>query len=132
MEETLPLKAFSSPVVVIWSMACPGCREALVDVDHVYRRYRDRNMPVALIGVNFDIENLQGTRAFLKGEDLAFPNVWDPRRRVTRDFRALDYTFSLFVIDNRGVVVLAQYDHPPDLGQLLSKTLDEMLKQRVD
>jgi peroxiredoxin len=117
-------------VIAVWSMACPNCTEALIDVQRVYEEYRPKS--VAFLGVNFDLEDVQGVRAFLKGEGIEFPNVWDARRRVTREFKALDYTFSVFVVDQTGTVILAQYDHPPDLGQILAKTLDGVLEHLVD
>lgn len=115
----------AATVVILWSMACPTCREALIDCQRVYEQFDDKAM--AFVGINFDQENLQGVRAFLKAEGITFQNVWDARARVTRAYRALDYTFSVFVVDSGAKVLLAQYDHPPDLAAVLSKTLDGLL-----
>jgi peroxiredoxin len=112
-------------VVILWSMTCPTCREALVACQRVYEEYGGKAM--AFVGINFDQENLQGVRAFLKAEGITFQNAWDPRARVTRTYRAVDYTFSVFVVDSGARVLLAQYDHPPDLEAVLSKTLDGLL-----
>jgi hypothetical protein len=84
-------------------------------------------MSMAFVGINFDEENIQGVKAFLKGENIKFVNLWDPRARVTRVYRALDYTFSVFVADRAGKLVLVQYDHPPDLAAMLAKTLDSLM-----
>jgi hypothetical protein len=46
---------------------------------------------------------------------------------VAREYRALDYTFSVFVVNREGRVIMAQYDHPPDLALILAETLDEVL-----
>jgi peroxiredoxin len=117
-------------VITLWSMSCPDCREALIDVQRVCEEYSPKS--VAFLGINFDRENLQGVRAFTRGEGLTFPTLWDKRQRVVRDFRALDYTFSIFVVDRNGTVVLAQYDHPPDLRRILARTLDHMPKLPVE
>lgn len=116
-------------VIIIWSMACPTCREALMDCEKVREAYA--NNAVSFIGVNFDRENVHGVRAFLKAEGIKFTNVWDGASRVVRAYKARDYTFSLFVVNRKGRVVLAQYDHPPDLASLLSKTLDATLARDV-
>jgi hypothetical protein len=87
----------NATVVIIWSMACPSCREA-----------------------------------FLKGEGIEWPTLWDGRRRVVKKYKALDYTFSIFVVDRTGTVILAQYDHPPDLAEILAETLDQVLEQRLE
>lgn len=127
-EEIISGKTFqenSATVIMIWSMTCPTCREALTACEGVYEQYREMSM--AFVGINFDSENIQGVKAFLKGENIKFVNLWDPRARVTRDYRALDYTFSVFVVEKTGKLVLVQYDHPPDLAAMLVKTLDSLM-----
>jgi peroxiredoxin len=114
-------------VVVLWSMACPTCREALADIQQVYEQYSAK--AVGFVGINFDIENMQGVRAFLKGEGIEFPMLWDRGMRVTRDYKALDYTFSLFVVKRDLTVIMAQYDHPPDLVEDLTETLDDIVSR---
>jgi hypothetical protein len=44
---------------------------------------------------------------------------------MTRDYKALDYTFSAFVLDREGTLVLAQYDHPPDLVDKLREAINK-------
>jgi peroxiredoxin len=127
-EEIISGKTFqanSATVIIIWSMTCPTCREALAACEGVYEQYNDMSM--AFVGINFDQENLQGVKAFLKGENIKFTNLWDPRARVTRVYRALDYTFSVFIADRAGKLVLVQYDHPPDLAAMVAKTLDSLM-----
>ncbi len=114
-------------VVTIWSMACPSCKDALLEVQRAHDAYS--TMGIVFVGVNFDVENLQGVRAFVKGEAIAFPTLWDQGRRVIRRYEALDYTFSVFVVDRDGVITLAQYDHPPDLYDVLAKTLDRVIER---
>jgi peroxiredoxin len=123
------IQSHHATVIALWSMSCPDCREALIDVQHLYEEYSPKS--IAFASINFDLENLQGVRAFVKGEGLTFPTLWDKRRRVATDFKALDYTFSLFVIDRRGIVVLSQYDHPPDLRDLVADTVDYVLKRDI-
>jgi peroxiredoxin len=117
-------------VVTFWSMACPSCRDALLEVQKAHEAYSA--MGIVFIGVNFDVENLQGVRAFVKGEAIAFPTLWDQGRRVIRKYKALDYTFSVFVVNKDRVITLAQYDHPPDLYDVLAKTLDPVVKPPVE
>ena len=112
-------------VIVFWSMACPVCRDALLEVEKVYDKYAP--LGVRFVSVNFDIENLQGVRAFVEGEAIAFPTLMDQGRRVTREYKALDYSFSVFVVDARDLIMLAQYDHPPDLYDVLAKVLDSVV-----
>lgn len=115
----------TATVIIIWSMACPTCREGLAECERVYEQYGAKG--IAFCGINFDTENIQGVKTFLKGEGIRFTNLWDPRSRVTRSYRALDYTFSIFVVGRGANLVLVQYDHPPDLATILSETLDRMM-----
>jgi peroxiredoxin len=119
------IQSHHATVITIWSMACPDCREALLDVKRVYEAYSPKS--IGFLGINTDVENIQGVRAFVKGEGIEFPVLWDHRNTVAREFKAVDYTFSVFVVDRMGAFVLAQYDHPPDLERILSKTLDDIL-----
>jgi peroxiredoxin len=127
-EEVNSSRVFSSnaaTVVVIWSMACPTCRDALKSCQDVFERYAAKS--IGFYGINFDSENLQGVRAFIKAEGITFTNLWDPRFRAARAYRALDFTFSVFVADQASKLVLVQYDHPPDLASMISKALDTVL-----
>jgi peroxiredoxin len=114
-------------VIIVWSMACPTCRDALAQCEQVYRQYGSKG--VAFLGVNFDIENIQGVRAFLKAEDVTFTGLWDPRTRLARGYRAADYTFSIFVVGRDWVLKWVQYDHPPDLAAQLSRAIDKALDE---
>ena len=114
-------------VVTFWSMACPSCKAALLEVKRSHEAYSD--LGIVFLGINFDAENLQGVRAFIKGEAIPFPTLWDQGRRVVRDYKAFDYTFSVFVMDKGGEVLLAQYDHPPDLYDVLAETLDKVVER---
>jgi len=115
-------------VLIFWSMTCPSCKEALLDCQKVYEDYS--NTATVFYGINFDIEDTQGVRAFIKGERVTIPHLWDRGQRMTRDFKALDYTFSAFVIDREGKIVLAQYDHPPDLADILRESIEAQFPSR--
>lgn len=112
-------------VLIFWSMDCPSCREALLECQQVSDAFSAQ--AVIFYGINFDIENTQGVRAFIKGENITIPHLRDRGQRTTKEYKALDYTFSVFVIDRDGKIVLAQYDHPPDLAEALTEALDKTL-----
>ncbi len=118
----------NATVVVIWSMACPTCREAILEVQSLYEEYGTQ--AVAFIGINFDIENVQGVKAFIRGEGITFPMLWDRRAQVARLYRAADYTFSIFIVNRNGRIALAQYDHPPDLRERISRELRRLIKRQ--
>jgi peroxiredoxin len=120
------VQSHHATVITLWSMACPSCKEALLEVQRAHEDYSSKL--IAFVGVNFDVENIQGVRAFVQGSGIGFPVLSDRTGRVTRSYRALDYTFSIFVLDRNGTVILTQYDHPPDLYDILAETLDDVLE----
>jgi len=131
-EDVSMMRVFQSNIataVIIWSMECPTCREALVECDEVFKSYGGR--AVEFLGINFDTENIIGVRSFLAAEAVSYTNLWDPRTRAARGYAAKDYTFSVFVVDRDRNIVLAQYDHPPDLGVMLAKAIDRLVQADV-
>lgn len=116
----------NATVLIFWSMACPVCREALLEMDDLFKAYRGR--VVSFFAINFDIENLHGVRAFAKGENLEMPILWDRGGNVTKSYKAYDYTFSLFVVDRQGKLVIVQYDHTPDLRLRVQEVLDRAVQ----
>jgi thiol-disulfide isomerase/thioredoxin len=119
----------AATVIIIWSMDCPTCREALVQCDEVFKSYGRKG--VDFLGINFDTENMVGVRSFLRAEAVSFTNVWDPRTRAARGYTAKDYTFSAFVVDRDRGIALAQYDHPPDLAAILTQAIDKLLAREA-
>ena len=119
----------AATVVIIWSMECPTCREALVQCDEVFKSFDRRG--VDFLGINFDTENIVGVRSFLRTEAVSFTNLWDPRTRAARGYTAKDYTFSAFVVDRNRGIALAQYDHPPDLAAILTQAIDKLLAKET-
>ncbi len=115
----------NATVLVFWSMACPVCREALLEMDQLCKDYRGK--AIQFFAINFDIENLHGVRAFVKGENIEMPVLWDRGGTVTKSYKAYDYTFSLFVVNREGRLVMVQYDHTPDLKLRVAKLLDKII-----
>jgi len=115
----------NATVLIFWSMACPVCREALLEMDQLSEEYRGK--AIQFFAINFDVENLQGVKAFVKGENLKMPVLSDRRGIVTKSYKAYDYTFSLFVVNREGRLLMVQYDHTPDLKLRVGKLLDEII-----
>jgi thiol-disulfide isomerase/thioredoxin len=111
-------------VVIIWSMACPSCRQVLREMDRLREEYSNRM--VSFVSINFDLENVQGVRAFLRGEDIDLVTLWDRGARTVREYEAYDYTFSLFIVNREGRLAMVQYDHPPDLAEMVAREIDRL------
>jgi hypothetical protein len=120
------IQSHHATVMAVWNSTCPSRAEALSDIRRVHGEYGPKS--IAFLGINSDLENIRGVRMLIEEEGLEFPNLWDKGRRVTRDFKALDCCFSVFVVDRTGTVILAQYDYSSNLERKLTKTLDKVLE----
>ena len=85
---------------------------------------------VGMLFINFDHEHMAAVRAFVKGEKLPFPVLWDLQQRVVRAYRAEAYDFSLFLVDREGIIRYLHYDHPPEVLKLLTEKVQKLLEAR--
>ncbi|MBT4500402.1 MAG: TlpA family protein disulfide reductase [Gemmatimonadetes bacterium] len=99
-------------VVIFWDSYCPKCLRALVD----YARFAEEadSLGVGMLSINFDHEHLAKVRAFVKGEKLPFPVLWDADERVVGAYLAMGHDISLFVVDNKGQVRAVRYGRPSE------------------
>ena len=59
-------------------------------------------------------DNLFG-QMLLKAGKITFPNLYDRTGDTIKAYRAQAYDFSYFVVDSKGIVRFAAYDHPPEI-----------------
>ena len=116
-------------VLILWDSYCPDCLKAVVECGE-YAPRAD-SLGVGMLSINFDHEEMVKVRAFVKGESLPFPVLWDSRQRVARSYRAHTYDFSLFMVDSRGMIRYVHYDHPPEVSKLLSQQVDRILADQA-
>ena len=111
-------------VLILWDSYCPDCLKAVVECG-AYAPRAD-SLGVGMVSINFDHEEMVAVRAFVKGAALPFPVLWDSRQQVARAYQAHTYDFSLFLVDGKGMIRYAHYDHPPELLELLARQVDEI------
>jgi len=108
-------KAFAAhplTVLIFWDSYCPKCLRALVE----YGRFAKEadTLGVGMLSVNFDHEHLTKVRAFVKGEKLPLPVLWDADKRAVGSYLALGHDISLFVVDSGGRVQAVHYGRPSE------------------
>jgi len=117
-------------VLIFWDSYCPDCLETLADCQKFYKN-ADK-FSVGLCSINFDKEeNLPKVRGFLKGEEITFPILSDPLSVTVRKYKAKAYDFSFFIIDKRRSIRHVCYDHPPNVGEVIKKEVEKLLKERL-
>jgi peroxiredoxin len=117
-------------VLIFWDSYCPDCLETLADCQKFYKNAE--KLSVGLCSINFDKEeNLSKVRGFLKGEEITFPILSDPLSVTVKKYKAKAYDFSFFIIDKRRIIRHVCYDHPPNVGEVIKKEVEKLLKERL-
>ena len=116
-------------VLIFWDSYCPDCLETLASCQKFYKN--SEKLGAGVCSINFDKENLSQVRGFIKGEEITFPILSDPLGVTVRKYKAQAYDFSFFIIDKRGIIRYVCYDHPPDVGDVIKKEVEKLLKERI-
>jgi peroxiredoxin len=118
-------KAAPATVLILWDSYCPDCLATVKACQRFTDNVKDRGIQV--VGVNYDREKLASVRGFLKAGKIKFPNLHDRTGDTIKAYRAQAYDFSYFVIDHKGIVRFAAYDHPPEIEKELERAVNEGL-----
>ena len=118
-------KKAPATVLILWDSYCPDCL-ATVKACQAFAE-RAEKTGIQVLGINYDKEGLASVRGFLKAAKIRFPNLHDRTGRVIETYRAQAYDFSFFVVDRKGIVRRAVYDHPPEIEEELEKAVNEAL-----
>jgi len=116
-------------VLIFWDSYCPDCLETLASCQKFYKD--SEKLGAGVCSINFDKENISQVRGFIKGEEITFPILSDPLGVTVRKYKAQAYDFSFFIIDKRGIIRYVCYDHPPDVGDIIKKEVERLLKERL-
>ena len=87
-------------IVDFWASWCDPCREAMPNLERLYRRYRERGLVV--LGISVD-RNERNARRFLRRTQVSFPVALDEGQEVAGRYRPPRMP-STYVIDRRGRV----------------------------
>lgn len=112
-------------LLIFWDSYCPDCLKVVAQC----QTFHEKSDSVSVLSINFDKENLAGVRALIKGERITFPVLSDPQGTVAAEYQAEDYDFSFFIIDKKGIIRYICYDKPPDVIELITMQLKEILKE---
>lgn len=124
-EEVFP--AHDLTVLILWDSHCPHCLRTLVESGAFAARAD--SLGVGMLSINFDQEHMSAVRAFVKGEKLPFPVLWDADGKVARQYWIATYDFSLFLIDRKGIIRYVHYDRPDNIVRLLDAEGQKVLTE---
>ena len=113
-------------VLIFWDSYCRDCLRAVVQCGKFAREVD--SLGVGLLSVNFDYEHMAAVRAFVKGEELPFPVLWDAERQVVLDYQAIAHDFSLLLVDRQEKVRGVHYGRPREPLELLRSEVGRVLE----
>lgn len=121
-------KASPATILILWDSYCPDCLATVKACQRFAESVKDRGVQV--VGINYDRENLASVRGFLKAGKIKFRNLHDRTGETVNAYRARAYDFSYFVIDSKGIVRYAAYDHPPEIEKELLRAINEGMREQ--
>lgn len=125
------LSQYQGQVVILdfWATWCGPCRMAMPQVNQTYLDYRDRGL--AVFAINLDgRDREQMVREFIGQAGYQFVALQGGMMGI-----GIDQVYGVtgipttFVIDRQGVVRYRHIGYRDDLGKMLSRQVEELLKQ---
>jgi peroxiredoxin len=124
----LALEDFKGHVLLInfWATWCVSCREELIELDHLYRTYRDAGLVVIAISVDTSAARVA---AFLKKKPVGFPVLTDTTGDVADAYRFSGLP-AAFLIGRDGVIERRYRVSGKELLSLYEKDIEDLLKRK--
>ena len=100
--KTVALDDYRGKVVFlnIWATWCDPCREEMPSMEVLYKKFQGRPFEILAVSTDKNTAEVGPFRAEFK---LTFPILLDPRRRITRLYRATGVP-ETFIIDSKGII----------------------------
>jgi peroxiredoxin len=128
VESKTLFKEATATVLILWDSYCPDCLATVKACQKFADSVEEHGIQV--IGINYDREKIASVRGFLRAGKIKFPNLHDKSGATIKAYRAQAYDFSYFLVDRKGVVRFAAYDHPPEIERELERAVREGLGKK--
>ncbi len=125
----LLLEELPHTLLIFWNTDCEECLKAVEACDALADSLG--TLGVGLVGINHEAGGVGPALDFLRDRGIRFLQLSDVDRRVTTEYGAEQFSFSVFLIDSAGIVQDFFYDTPPDAQKLLFNMLAPVLESPV-
>jgi len=109
-------------VLVFWNSQSKECLDALAEIQKIQDKLNISD--IGFLSVNFD-KDITKPKAFLEKKDLKFPVLHDSNGEISVLYKADDYCFSFFIIDNTSHIMYIFYDPPRNIAEIIETQTKE-------
>ncbi|MBD7963847.1 TlpA disulfide reductase family protein [Fictibacillus norfolkensis] len=90
-------------IVNFWATWCPPCREEMPEMEKFYRDYKNKDVEILAVNLEYSETNTEKVSKFVKEYELSFPIPLDEKNTIGKQFRAVSIPTSYF-IDEEGMI----------------------------
>lgn len=101
----ISLKEYRGKKVILnfWATWCPPCREEMPEMQKFYQDYRQKNVEILAVNLEYSETKPEKIRDFVKDYELGFSIPLDEKNTTGKQFRAVSIPTSYF-IDEEGII----------------------------
>lgn len=110
-------------VLVFWNSNNKKCLDAFIKCEGLYKK--SENLDFAVISINFDKTTTKAEN-FAKEKALTIPILFDNESNIAKAYKTDDYCFSVFIIDEKGIVKYVSYEPLPEIAKAIEGEISKL------
>lgn len=126
-ENPVKLSSLRGRVVVLtfWASWCAPCKEELVSLDALYRRYRNKGLTVLAVSVD---RTRDAAKNYILKHPVSYPVLHDEQSLVSRRLYHVFGVPATVVIDKRGMIAGKRYGEPDWMKPEIRSEIERLLR----
>jgi cytochrome c biogenesis protein CcmG, thiol:disulfide interchange protein DsbE len=125
--KAVKLSDFSGKLVVIdfWATWCGPCKESSVELEKLYRKYKDRGVVVLGISMDSGSDAVQKVKGYAEKNDLTYLMLMDDGK-ASDTYRVYSIP-ATYILDKNQVIVKMYKGYMPGLGDRIAEEIERLL-----
>jgi peroxiredoxin len=125
--KSVRLSDFSGRAVVMefWATWCGPCKESSVELEKLYRKYKDRGVVVLGISMDSGSDAVQKVKGYAEKNDLTYLMLMDDGK-ASDTYRVYNIP-ATYILDKNQVIVKMYKGYMPGLGDRIAEEIERLL-----